>query len=111
MATQNESTAPEKHGDVTTPVSRDNPSITTPHIASRDQLSKSHVESYDHVLTCLICRSDFDEHEHQPKFLPCFHTFFKTCLRQYVAQRGDEDIECPSCRHVSTLPVAGTYFN
>lgn len=63
-------------------------------------------ENYEHVLMCLICRSLFDDHEHQPKFLPCHHTFCKECLRQYVQQMGD-DIECPSCRRVATIPAAG----
>lgn len=63
-------------------------------------------ENYEHVLMCLICRSLFDDHEHQPKFLPCHHTFCKECLRQYVQQMGD-DIECPSCRKVATIPAAG----
>lgn len=63
-------------------------------------------ENYEHVLMCLICRSLFDDHDHQPKFLPCHHTFCKECLREYVRQLGD-DIECPSCRKVATIPAAG----
>lgn len=63
-------------------------------------------ENYEHVLMCLICRSLFDDHEHQPKFLPCHHTFCKECLREYVRQMGDE-IECPSCRKAATIPAAG----
>ena len=55
---------------------------------------------------CLICRSLFDDRDHQPKFLPCHHTFCKECLREYVQQLGDE-IECPSCRKVATIPAAG----
>jgi len=64
------------------------------------------VENYEHMLMCLICRSLFDDHDHQPKFLPCHHTFCKECLREYVRQMGD-DIECPSCRKVATIPAAG----
>ena len=63
-------------------------------------------ETYEHVLMCLICRSLFDDGEHQPKFLPCHHTFCKDCLREYV-QRLGVDIECPSCRKVATMPAAG----
>lgn len=63
-------------------------------------------ENYEHVLMCLICRSLFDDHDHQPKFLPCHHTFCKECLREYVRQMGDE-IECPSCRKAATIPAAG----
>ena len=55
---------------------------------------------------CLICRSLFDDYDHQPKFLPCHHTFCKDCLREYVRQIGDE-IECPSCRKVANVPAAG----
>lgn len=63
-------------------------------------------ENYENVLMCLICRSLFDDREHQPKFLPCHHTFCKECLREYVQQLGDE-IECPSCRKIATIPAAG----
>ena len=63
-------------------------------------------ENYEHVLMCLICRSLFDDNDHQPKFLPCHHTFCKDCLREYVKQMGDE-IECPSCRKIATIPAAG----
>lgn len=63
-------------------------------------------ESYEHLLTCLICHTLFDDHDHQPKFLPCHHTFCKDCLRRSVAQTGDE-IECPSCHKSATIPAAG----
>ena len=63
-------------------------------------------ENYEQVLMCLICRNLFDEVDHQPKFLPCHHTFCKECLREYVRQMGDE-IECPSCRKLATIPAAG----
>ena len=63
-------------------------------------------DNYEHVLMCLICRSLFDDYDHQPKFLPCHHTFCKDCLREYVRQFGDE-IECPSCRKVANIPTAG----
>ena len=69
-------------------------------------MSATVVENYEHMLMCLICRSLFDDHDHQPKFLPCHHTFCKECLREYVRQMGD-DIECPSCRKVATIPAAG----
>ena len=69
-------------------------------------MSVTVVENYEHMLMCLICRSLFDDHDHQPKFLPCHHTFCKECLREYVRQMGD-DIECPSCRKVATIPAAG----
>jgi len=72
----------------------------------RAATSSSVMENYEHMLMCLICRSLFDDHDHQPKFLPCHHTFCKECLREYVRQMGD-DIECPSCRKVATIPAAG----
>lgn len=68
--------------------------------------SSAREENYEHVLMCLICRSLFDDYDHQPKFLPCHHTFCKDCLREYIRQMGDE-IECPSCRKVATIPAAG----
>ena len=64
------------------------------------------LESYEHVLMCLICRNLFDDYDHQPKFLPCHHTFCKDCLREYVQHVGDE-IECPSCRKIANIPAAG----
>ncbi|ELU13277.1 hypothetical protein CAPTEDRAFT_146224, partial [Capitella teleta] len=69
-------------------------------------MGASKEENYEHVLMCLICRSLFDDNDHQPKFLPCHHTFCKDCLREYVRQIGEE-IECPSCRKVATVPTAG----
>ncbi len=66
----------------------------------------SREDNYEHVLMCLICRSLFDDYDHQPKFLPCHHTFCKDCLREYVRQFGDE-IECPSCRKIANIPTAG----
>ena len=63
-------------------------------------------ENYEHVLMCLICRNLFDDTDHQPKFLPCHHTFCKDCLRKYVQQMGDE-IECPLCREPANVPAAG----
>lgn len=71
-----------------------------------DRPTSTKPENYEHVLMCLICRSLFDDHDHQPKFLPCHHTFCKECLREYVRQTGDE-IECPSCRKIATIPAAG----
>ncbi|KAK2142659.1 hypothetical protein NP493_4802g00011 [Ridgeia piscesae] len=62
--------------------------------------------NYEHVLMCLICRNLFDDYDHQPKFLPCHHTFCKDCLREYVQHVGDE-IECPSCRKIANIPAAG----
>ena len=63
-------------------------------------------DHYEQVLMCLICRNLFDDVDHQPKFLPCHHTFCKECLREYVRQMGDE-IECPYCRKLATIPAAG----
>ena len=72
----------------------------------RMSMGSSKEENYEHVLMCLICRSLFDDNDHQPKFLPCHHTFCKDCLREYVRQVGEE-IECPSCRKIATVPTAG----
>ena len=63
-------------------------------------------DQYEHLLTCSICTHLYDDYDHQPKCLPCNHTFCKECLREYWKQMG-EDINCPSCRRVATIAAAG----
>ena len=62
--------------------------------------------NYEHVITCQLCYNAFDDGERQPKFLPCHHTFCKSCLYEYVKRSGD-DVACPTCRQVSTVAAAG----
>jgi hypothetical protein len=57
----------------------------------------------EEFLTCCICLKILDE----PRTLPCFHSFCKTCLARYAAeiQRGKarkerrpQPVQCPTCR-------------
>ena len=48
------------------------------------------------LLSCSVCMYNFDESDHQPKLLPCHHTFCKGCLMRMA--RGQQFIDCPTCR-------------
>ena len=43
--------------------------------------------------TCVICLEDIEEEE--AKMVPCFHSFHRDCIRQWVLN----DSNCPVCRH------------
>ncbi|XP_078341682.1 uncharacterized protein LOC144627772 [Crassostrea virginica] len=56
---------------------------------------------------CPICL----EEVRNPKYLPCFHTFCKSCIQTYISSTaactGDQSvktIECPVCRKSITAP-------
>ncbi|XP_076086874.1 E3 ubiquitin-protein ligase TRIM45-like [Mytilus galloprovincialis] len=53
---------------------------------------------YD-LLTCTICLETFTE----PKYLPCLHTFCKTCINTYILstvkkEKSQTTFKCPICR-------------
>ncbi len=61
-------------------------------------------------LNCLICTEPF----HNPKVLPCHHTFCSPCLEKYLRtfQHGDQDVPpdtfpCPVCRQPVPVPDQG----
>ncbi|CAH1268140.1 TRIM2 [Branchiostoma lanceolatum] len=55
----------------------------------------------EEFLMCQICFEDY----HEPKVLPCQHTFCKKCLGKMVAKMGK--LTCPNCRRECLLPQNG----
>ena len=75
------------------------------------------VDELETLLECPICMERIKE----PRSLPCFHNFCKTCLDKYVEGLRDgkniETFPCPTCRSEFTLKsnenvegMAGNYF-
>ncbi|XP_071836538.1 uncharacterized protein [Apostichopus japonicus] len=54
-------------------------------------------------LSCSICMNQFKS----PKMLPCIHSFCKECIEKYAAKQDGNEVPCPTCRKVCTLPEAG----
>lgn len=48
-------------------------------------------------LTCPIC----DEMFHQPRMLPCFHTFCSSCIQKQIS--ADQFVKCPICLRMIKL--------
>lgn len=65
-----------------------------------DKIVKDLSESF---LNCCICMNHFKT----PKMLPCIHSFCQECLLKYANTQKGNDIACPTCRKVCTLPEAG----
>ncbi|XP_060765411.1 tripartite motif-containing protein 3b isoform X2 [Neoarius graeffei] len=53
-------------------------------------------------LVCSICL----DHFHNPKVLPCLHTFCERCLQNYIPPQS-LTLSCPVCRQTSILPEKG----
>ncbi|CAG2206303.1 TRIM56 [Mytilus edulis] len=55
-------------------------------------------EDFDDLLTCTICLEIFKE----PKYLPCLHTFCKSCINTYIVSTVKDNnpsgFKCPVCR-------------
>ncbi|XP_071837380.1 uncharacterized protein [Apostichopus japonicus] len=54
-------------------------------------------------LSCCICMNQLKT----PKMLPCIHSFCEECIEKYAAKQDGNEVPCPTCRKVCTLPEAG----
>ena len=59
------------------------------------------VTKMEEELSCSICYNIFIE----PKVLDCQHVYCMQCLKDWVGKQLT--IECPECRHVTTVPQGG----
>ncbi|XP_071145591.1 transcription intermediary factor 1-alpha-like [Mytilus edulis] len=62
-------------------------------------IAQDKTDNFDDLLTCTICLETFKG----PKYLPCLHTFCKTCINTYTlstANKGKTEttFKCPICR-------------
>ena len=66
-------------------------------------------ENIADLLTCPVCLEAFDESEHQPKLLPCHHSFCRLCLLRLVKgnKTNNNALDCPTCRQHIELPAEG----
>ena len=78
------------------------------------------VDQLQSMLTCSICLERLND----PRTLPCFHSFCKSCLEKFVRSRREkavdkviEEFNCPTCRSVFILKhgvevsgMAGSHF-
>ncbi|MBN3280479.1 TRIM3 protein, partial [Polyodon spathula] len=72
-------------------------------MAKRESSSSPVVRQIDkQFLVCSICL----DHYHNPKVLPCLHTFCEKCLQNYIPAQS-LTLSCPVCRQTSILPEKG----
>ncbi|MBN3273612.1 TRIM3 protein, partial [Polyodon spathula] len=72
-------------------------------MAKRESCSSPVVRQIDkQFLVCSICL----DHYHNPKVLPCLHTFCEKCLQNYIPSQS-LTLSCPVCRQTSILPEKG----
>ena len=64
--------------------------------------SPSNIPQQDDM-NCLLCGTPYDTQDHQAKYLPCLHTFCKSCLQNYASSPAE--LNCPSCGLHVTLPL------
>ena len=57
------------------------------------------------ILTCSICLFAYDDNGHQPKLLPCHHSFCIDCLSQLA--QAELAFDCPICRKRVLLTEPG----
>ena len=66
--------------------------------------AKQALEKLNEQLTCPICL----EHYTNPKLLHCFHVFCEKCLKPVAHQTPQgQVVECPNCRHLTSLTQEG----
>jgi Ring finger domain len=61
-----------------------------------DHLLESGAASFDRPTQCPICLEEFLMGD-EVRALPCFHTFHKNCIDQWLLQKG----LCPVCKHTA----------
>ena len=78
--------------------------LYVPTMAELPKIAEEAVKKIDSKLECSICLETFKE----PKLLPCFHVFCKSCLERLVVQGPEgQSLTCPTCRHNVPLPDNG----
>ena len=66
--------------------------------------SEKALEKLNEELTCPICLDQYTD----PKLLHCFHVFCEKCLKPVARQTPQgQVVECPNCRHLTSLPEEG----
>ena len=66
--------------------------------------SEKALEKLNEELTCPICLDQYTD----PKLLHCFHVFCEKCLKPVARQtQQGQVVECPNCRHLTSLPQEG----
>lgn len=72
-------------------------------MAKRESSASPVVRQIDkQFLVCSICLDRY----HNPKVLPCLHTFCERCLQNYIPPQS-LTLSCPVCRQTSILPEKG----
>ncbi|KAK7088303.1 tripartite motif-containing protein 59-like [Littorina saxatilis] len=55
------------------------------------------------INTCAVCLDTY----HEPRFLPCHHTFCAKCITDLANRHTRRRFPCPSCRKPTSLPQGG----
>ncbi|XP_006825258.2 tripartite motif-containing protein 2-like [Saccoglossus kowalevskii] len=71
--------------------------------AKRVQISKDEFD--ERFLTCKLCEEPYNDEEKIPKYLPCLHTYCKSCLSSHIGTTMEFD--CPECRQKTQTPHSG----
>ena len=73
-------------------------------MAERFSSAKQALEKLSEQLTCPICLEQYTD----PKLLHCFHVFCEKCLKPVARQTPQgQVVECPNCRHPTSLTQEG----
>ena len=73
-------------------------------MAERHSSAEQALEKLNEQLTCPICLDQYTD----PKLLHCFHVFCEKCLKPVARQTPQgQVVECPNCRHLTSLPQEG----